>query len=856
MSRPVPEPGRLADGGASAEENAAGALVRASQPVPQADDLARERVWRQVAKSLPESRRSPARRWVLAAAAVALLLTAAASVRALWPAGAVAQVELTAGPVLAAQPSGSWNGAQAGAVLPERSRLKTGARAQAVMRLSHAALLAAPDSDVGLESLGPTTFIRLSGGAVVAEVEPRKKGEPFVVQTTHYRVTVKGTVFSVRERAPDDVRVSVSRGLVEVAGEGGVWLVAAGRAWESKQPSSLGADDISARERGLLESAQAPGPRAALRVEGSGQLEVSESGEALGPTPISWSAPVGRYHFVATSPQGTLEADATAEAGGSATVALAPSSAQAPSGLPGAAHEAGAAERLAARDGEPGQVTAEAPGQSAGQGEASDRAASDENAELGAEAERDSATGGAAERDSTTGGAAERDSTTGGAVARDSATGSAVGEKSPPPEAPAVAPGPRAHAGAGAVTQKDRAPGVRHAGPPRLRSHASSTRSKHAAIAKAVPEAAEEPPAIPGLRGGDRSLPPSANEARPPRASVAQATGSGSGGSDAPSRAASAQPSGAAHAGSGHASGQDAVGPDPSRSGATARPSPIDTVATAPRGPAARPNDTPAIPLPAAPRVAAPATGSASARDAAPRVTAPATGSASARDASAPGSAPARDAAPRAADATPGWDAGPLTAPPPPSADPYADAVQLSRDRRWAEAATAFQRVADAHGPRADLALYELGRLEQLQLHHPDRALSAYLRYQREYPDGALAQEVELSTIELLLQRRQLAAALEQMNHFLDAHEKSERAPEVHLLRADVLREQGRCGKALDDYQKATLPAQADDALYFTAWCQQHLGRRDAAAASFGEYLKRFPEGRHAAQAASAFSHP
>src|SRR5262249_32728861 len=139
---------------------------------------------------------------------------------------------------------------------------------------------------------------------------------------------------------------------------------------------------------------------------------------------------------------------------------------------------------------------------------------------------------------------------------------------------------------------------------------------------------------------------------------------------------------------------------------------------------------------------------------------------------------------------------GPLASAPPlvasaaPAQDEYARAVSLLRSRLYSEATAAFENVAAAHGAHADLALYELGRIEQLHLGNSDRALTAYLRYQREYPHGTLLHEVELSTIELKLQRRELDDARDLMNRFLDHHPKSERAPEVHLLRGDVLREQ------------------------------------------------------------------
>src|SRR5262249_23275259 len=117
--------------------------------------------------------------------------------------------------------------------------------------------------------------------------------------------------------------------------------------------------------------------------------------------------------------------------------------------------------------------------------------------------------------------------------------------------------------------------------------------------------------------------------------------------------------------------------------------------------------------------------------------------------------------------------------------------LRLERDHHYDEAAQLFAQVADAHGTRSALALYELGHLQQQNLAQPDRALATFERYQREYPQGTLSQEVEISIIELQLGRRAYDDALTRMNAFLSQHANSERASEVHLRRADVLRARG-----------------------------------------------------------------
>lgn len=183
---------------------------------------------------------------------------------------------------------------------------------------------------------------------------------------------------------------------------------------------------------------------------------------------------------------------------------------------------------------------------------------------------------------------------------------------------------------------------------------------------------------------------------------------------------------------------------------------------------------------------------------------------------------------------------------------PYESAALLAREGRYEEAAAAFKAIASGKSPYADLALYGLGRIQQIDLGHPKEALVTFDRYRRAYPRGTMIQEVEISTIEIELQRRDFDSALASMNRFLSRYPSSERVGEVRLLRGNVERERGDCAAALDDYELARAGAQEGDALYYTGWCQQKLGQTERARETWREYLARFPSGRHAADAKAA----
>jgi TolA-binding protein len=176
----------------------------------------------------------------------------------------------------------------------------------------------------------------------------------------------------------------------------------------------------------------------------------------------------------------------------------------------------------------------------------------------------------------------------------------------------------------------------------------------------------------------------------------------------------------------------------------------------------------------------------------------------------------------------------------------YDLAQRLARSGQFQDAAAMFAKVAVARGAYADLALFELGRLKQQRLSDPAGSLATFERYRREFPRGALRQEVDFSSIEALLSLSLDDRAGTAIDGFLSAYPKNERRGELLLVRGDLSRKKGDCARALSFYSQVEGGgAAADDALYAAAYCESRLEHDAEAQALLREYQSRFPKGRH-----------
>jgi TolA-binding protein len=181
-----------------------------------------------------------------------------------------------------------------------------------------------------------------------------------------------------------------------------------------------------------------------------------------------------------------------------------------------------------------------------------------------------------------------------------------------------------------------------------------------------------------------------------------------------------------------------------------------------------------------------------------------------------------------------------------------AEAREARRTGDSRRALALYGRLAAGGGPLAESALFEIGAIEHEDLRDPARALETWQRYRQRYPRGLLRAEADLSVIEVLPGLGQEGRALEEAQAFLRRYPRSERRAEVARVAGDLARTRGDCRVALALYATAAERASgsdADDAAFGQAACLSRL-EDPRAADALRDYLRRFPGGRHTAEAA------
>ncbi len=142
----------------------------------------------------------------------------------------------------------------------------------------------------------------------------------------------------------------------------------------------------------------------------------------------------------------------------------------------------------------------------------------------------------------------------------------------------------------------------------------------------------------------------------------------------------------------------------------------------------------------------------------------------------------------------------------------------------------------------------------------PERALAALDEYAARYPNGNLLPEAKRLRTEVLLALGQKGAALAELSR--DQADGSAGGEERRLVRGELRAAEARWAEALEDFDAVVraraatgtatgkVRARFERALWGRASARSHLGDDAGARADLQECLRRFPQGRFAAQAA------
>lgn len=184
------------------------------------------------------------------------------------------------------------------------------------------------------------------------------------------------------------------------------------------------------------------------------------------------------------------------------------------------------------------------------------------------------------------------------------------------------------------------------------------------------------------------------------------------------------------------------------------------------------------------------------------------------------------------------------------ASQPEEDCLGHARAGDAARAARCFEQRALGSGLSAQIALYELARLQRDALGDPARALGTLEQYLARFPEGSLNGEASFSKVELLTKLGRASEALLASAELLRSRHGGERAAEVHLLRGNLLRSANQPAQAVSEYRAAlAAPGRiGDEAAFQLAAALEATGEAGAARTAYEQYLSR-PNPRRAAAA-------
>jgi hypothetical protein len=178
---------------------------------------------------------------------------------------------------------------------------------------------------------------------------------------------------------------------------------------------------------------------------------------------------------------------------------------------------------------------------------------------------------------------------------------------------------------------------------------------------------------------------------------------------------------------------------------------------------------------------------------------------------------------------------------PPPAAKPP------RRTHPLAPPEAVVQEAAPPNPLLAETALLREAFQSLRRQRQPEAALLLLQKYYQQFPQGVLRSEADVAFVEALLALSREAQALE----FLQGHPPA--SGPLRLLRGELLAAANRCPEAVVILEQCLQePGLVERSLIGRARCRAQLGEAAGSRADLERYLKEFPDGKFAREAAAA----
>jgi hypothetical protein len=168
------------------------------------------------------------------------------------------------------------------------------------------------------------------------------------------------------------------------------------------------------------------------------------------------------------------------------------------------------------------------------------------------------------------------------------------------------------------------------------------------------------------------------------------------------------------------------------------------------------------------------------------------------------------------------------------------DCLEVARRGEYESAISCFAKQATGNGISAEVALYEMARIQHDALGQTERALETLSRYRERFPSGTLCTEATIKMIHICVEAGKDELALTESDQLLQSGQVASRRSELRFLRGRLYQRRGEFARAAIEYAEvvAASGVQAERANLERAGCLEQLGRAEEARSIY-EILSR-----------------